>query len=213
MSFDKIVHSKPEFYTKKLDFISSTKRLIYKLLLIDSHVTQQRQEIDRRNRAMIDTYLTGKRVLEVGCGRGSFLASLARKNGCICHGVDISPEMIAFAKEHNPGPTYSVINSADLPFADNEFDFVIFTYVLHHVDDLHATIREAKRVSRHVIIYESCAFEHQPLKALSRFYWKAVDGGHWYQSLPEWKKLFGVRVVEEIKGTGLVRYGMCLFQK
>jgi len=212
MSFDKIVHSKPEFYTKKLDLISASKRFVYKLLLIDSHITRQREEIARRNREMIDKYLTGKKVLEVGCGRGSFLASLIKKNGCFCHGVDISAEMIAFAKEHNPGPTYSVIDSAELPFAGNEFDFVIFTYVLHHVDDLERTIAEAKRVGRHVIIYESCSFEHQPLKALSNLYWKAVDGGMWYKSLPEWKKLFSVPVVEEIKGSGLVRYGMLLFQ-
>jgi ubiquinone/menaquinone biosynthesis C-methylase UbiE len=213
MGFDKTVHSKPEFYSKKLDLISASKHFIYKLLLIDRHITQQREEIARLNRAMIDKYLTGKKVLVVGCGRGSFLASLVEKNGCICHGVDISPEMIAFARENNPGPDYRVIDSAQLPFGDSEFDFVIFTYVLHHVDDLERTIAEAKRVGRHVIIYECCAFEHQPLKAFSNLYWKAVDGGMWYKSIPEWKKLFGLPVVEEIRGSGLIRYGMCLFRK
>jgi SAM-dependent methyltransferase len=213
MSFDKIVHSKPEFYTKKLDLISAIKRGIYRALFLEKHIAGQRREIDRQNHAMIERYLTGKKVLEVGCGRGSFLASLGRQYGCLCHGVDISPEMIAFAREHNPGPAYSVINSAHLPFADDEFDFVIFTYVLHHVDDLPATIAEAKRVGRHVILYESCAFAHQPLKGLSRFYWKAVDGGHWYNSLEDWKRLFGLPAIEEIRGSGLVRYGMLLFRK
>jgi|SRR5579863_396311 len=213
MSFDKIVHSRPEFYQKKLDIISATKHLLYKFLLIDRHVTRQREEITRANRQILETHLKGKKVLEVGCGRGSFLVSLQQKHGCECFGVDISQEMIDYANAHNPGPTYSVIDSAKLPFEDNQFDFVIFTYVLHHVDDLSKTIDEAKRVGKHVIIYESCSFDAQPLKGLSNLYWKTVDGGMHYKTMDEWKMLFGQRVVAEIKGHGLVRYGMCVFQK
>jgi ubiquinone/menaquinone biosynthesis C-methylase UbiE len=213
MSFDKIVHSKPEFYQKKLDTISAAKQLLYKLLLIDRHITRQREEINRTNQQILAEQLKGRKVLEVGCGRGSFLASLQRKHGCQCYGVDISSEMIEHAKAHNPGPTYSVIDSAKLPFDDNQFDFVIFTYVLHHVDDLAKTISEAKRVGKHVIIYESCSFDIQPLKGLSNSYWKLVDGGAHYKPLAEWKRLFGQRVIAEIKGRGLVRYGMCIFEK
>jgi ubiquinone/menaquinone biosynthesis C-methylase UbiE len=213
MSFDKVVHSKPEFYAKKLDAIIAAKRLLYKLLLIDAHITGQREEIARKNIEVLDKHLTGKKVLEIGCGRGSFLASLVSQKGCTCYGVDVSPEMIEYARTHNPGPAYGVHDSANLPFKENEFDFVIFSYVLHHVDNLEATIREAKRVGKHVIIYECCSFERQPLKALSNLYWKTVDGGHGYKSLSEWKQLFGHRVVDEIKGCGLVRYGMCVFQK
>jgi ubiquinone/menaquinone biosynthesis C-methylase UbiE len=61
-----------------------------------------------------------------------------------------------------------VHDGAALPFEDKRFDFVIFTYVLHYVDDLAGTIKEACRVGKHVIIYESCAYNAQPLKALSR---------------------------------------------
>src|SRR6266851_8570408 len=75
MSFDKVVHSKPEFYAKKLDTIIAAKRLLYKLLLIDAHITGQREEIARKNIEVLDKHLTGKKVLEIGCGRGSFLAS------------------------------------------------------------------------------------------------------------------------------------------
>jgi len=213
VSFDKIVHSRPEFYRKKLDVISASKQVLYKLFFIDRHITQQRELIARRNHELLAEYLKGRKVLEVGCGQGSFLASLGHKHGCECYGVDISREMVDYAKVHNPGPTYSVIDSAKLPFAENEFDYVIFTYVLHHVDDLERTISEAKRVSRHVIIYESCSYDMQPLKALSNLYWKTVDGGMHYKSLAEWKALFGGRVAAEIRGRGLVRYGMCIFEK
>jgi len=213
MQLDKVVHSKPEFYMRKLDFIATSKRLLYKLLWIDSLVTRQREEIARRNEAILDKYVSGRKVLEVGCGRGGGLVALMRRKGCSCCGVDVSPEMIDFAKEHNPGPSYRVADSAKLPFDENQFDFVIFNYVLHHVDDLENTIREAKRVGRHVIIYEAACFEHQPLKSLSRLFWKLTDGGHGYKSLSEWKSLFNEPAIEEIRGTGLVRYGMCIFKK
>ena len=148
----------------------------------------------------------------MGCGRGSFLQFLQSTHGCECYGVDVSPEMIKYAEAHHPGPTYAVIDSAALPFEDNRFDFVIFTYVLHHVDDLIGTVKEASRVGKHVIIYESCAYDVQPLKALSKLYWRLFDGGKHYKSLNEWRELFGNRVVAEIRGRGLVRYGMCIFQ-
>ncbi len=213
MGFDKLVHSRPDFYARKLDFIAACKKLVYKLLFLEKHIGHQRAAIDRRNRWILETYLAGKKVLEVGCGRGSFLQSLERKHGCRCTGADISPEMIAFARSHYPGPDYHVLTGAGLPFADDEFDFVIFCYVLHHVAELDRMVAEATRVGRHVLIYESCAFERQPLKALSRLYWKTVDGGAWYLSLADWKRRFGLPVLEQVQGRGLVRYGLLLFQK
>jgi ubiquinone/menaquinone biosynthesis C-methylase UbiE len=213
MSFDKLVHSKPEFYAKKLDVTHSLKRLLYRVLLIDSHVTKQRKEIALRNEALMAKYLMGKTILEVGCGRGYNLASLYKDWGCQCFGVDTSPQMIEYAQSHNPGPTYCVTNGPDLPFEQDQFDFVIFNYVLHHAEKLDQMIREAKRVGKHVIIYEACAFDHQPWKALSVLYWRTVDGGFTYKSLNEWKSQFGWSAIAEIEGSGLVRYGMCVFQK
>jgi hypothetical protein len=89
---------------------------------------------------------------------------------------------------------------------------VIFNYVLHHVEDLDGTIREAKRVGKNILVYESCAFDMVPLRYLSNLYWKIVDGGYEYRSLRDWKRKFDMDVIEEIEGTGLVRYGMCLFR-
>lgn len=213
MRLDSYVHSKPDLYTEKLRLIDRLKRAVYKLLLIDGLVTRRREEISTQNLEMIRRRLKNKKILEIGCGTGSFLASLHSDLGCIGHGIDISGEMIAAARERNPGPTFTVMDSAKLRFDDDSFDYVVFNYVLHHVYDLRATIDEAKRVGRHVIIYESCAFGSQPLKYLSNLYWKAVDGGYQYRSLDEWQALFGWKVVDEIRGGGLVRYGMCVFER
>lgn len=200
-------------YAKKLDVINVVKRSIYKALFIDKHIQEQRASIMRRNTEAIRRHLAGKKVLEIGCGQGNLLGTLHVDYSCDCYGVDISPEMVAYAEEQNPGPRYAVMDSSKLEFDDGAFDFVIFNYVLHHVDNLDGTIREAKRVGRHILIYESCAFGTEPFRWLSKLYWKTVDGGNDYKSLGEWKRQFDMEVIEEIEGTGMVRYGMCIFKQ
>lgn len=45
-----------------------------------------------------------------------------------------------------------------LPFSKNSFDATIIFYVLHHVDDPEAILREAKRVSRGKVIVQEDAY-------------------------------------------------------
>jgi ubiquinone/menaquinone biosynthesis C-methylase UbiE len=202
------VHSQPRFYQWKLGALNVLKSLFYRVLFINDSVNEQRRAIQERNTELLAKHLTGKRVLEIGCGRGSFLASLSERYGCRCVGVDVAAEMIEYAREHNPGPEYHALDSAKLPFADREFDVVVFNYVLHHLARLDDTIAEAKRVARAVVFYESCPWGSEPFKGLARFYWKTTDGGFQYLTLTEWKERFALPVLDEIEGTGFVRYGM-----
>lgn len=210
MRMDAVVHRFPSFYEWKLDMLKMVKESIYHLLLIDKKVHRLRHYIEHRNAALIAEYLTGKNVLEIGCGRGRFIATLARDHDCHCVGVDASDEMIKAAIERSPGPEYHVMDGADLKFADRSFDVVLFEYVLHHVEKLDETIHEAKRVGKRIIFYESCACKRPPAKQLSKWYWKLTDGGYEYLTLDEWKKRFQLPVLDEIEGAGLVRYGMCV---
>lgn len=212
MRLDNLVHSRPDFYSLKLQILSRTKRTLYKLLGVDGKIEALRRSLDRRNNELLARHLTGKSVLEVGCGRGDFLAFLQKDLNCQCVGVDVSEEMIRSAKERNPGPVYRVMDSASLDFPAGSFDFVVFNYVLHHVADLDRTVAEAKRVGRHIVFYECCAFDRNPFKTFSRFYWKITDGGYRYMSLDEWKRYFAIQCVEELHGNGLVRYGMCVLK-
>jgi ubiquinone/menaquinone biosynthesis C-methylase UbiE len=213
MRFDVIVHRFPGFYEWKLEMLKVVKKGAYRLLLVDKEVDELHHYIEQRNAALIAKYLTGKYVLEVGCGRGSFLAGLVRDRGCRCVGVDASGEMIKAATTENPGPDYYVMDGADLKFEDQSFDVVLFNYVLHHVEKLDETLAEAKRVGKKVIFYESCACKSTPAKQLSKLYWKLTDGGYEYLTLDEWKDRFQLPVLDEIEGAGLVRYGMCVLGK
>ena len=85
-------------------------------------------------------------VLEVGCGTGYFTKELV-KTGANIKAIDISPDLLAVAKENVTGGnvTFLVENAYALGFKDASFDSVIGSSVLHHLDVAKA-LREFMRV-------------------------------------------------------------------
>ncbi len=91
----------------------------------------------------------GDRVLDVATGTGAVAQELLRQKGCAVVGVDQSPEMLSVAREHLPAEVELVEASAEsLPFEDDSFDGLTFTYLLRYMDDPGATLRELARVVR-----------------------------------------------------------------
>ncbi len=69
---------------------------------------------------------TGAAVLDVGCGEGYYLGSLARELGVEAHGVDLSSAAIALAARRYPEGTWAVANAdRSLPWATGAFDLVL----------------------------------------------------------------------------------------
>ena len=104
----------------------------------------------RHYHTLIDEKCVGKRVLEYGCGKGSYAFNLARL-GARAVGVDLSTEGIrqAIARSKEEGLenklTFEVMNAEALTFPDNHFDLVCGSGILHHLD-LEAACRELTRV-------------------------------------------------------------------
>jgi ubiquinone/menaquinone biosynthesis C-methylase UbiE len=73
------------------------------------------------------------RVLEIGCGTGTFTASLAGRFRRLI-AVDISAELLAVARRRVPGATFVQMDAHDMPFRDSSFDAVVGVSVLHHLD-------------------------------------------------------------------------------
>jgi ArsR family transcriptional regulator len=95
-------------------------------------------------------------VLDAGTGTGRILELLSPHTGRGI-GIDVSPEMLAIARERlaRAGASNCQVRRGDvyrLPFADGNthtgFDAVIFHQVLHFLDDPQAALREAARVAR-----------------------------------------------------------------
>lgn len=83
--------------------------------------------------------LSGRRVLELGCGGGK-LAVLLAKSGAHVSAVDISPTSIELARsraEMNDvadNVAFAVSAAESLPYEDGRFDVVFGSAILHHVN-------------------------------------------------------------------------------
>ena len=97
----------------------------------------------------------GQRVLDVATGTGMVAAELVRRAPCQVVGLDQSEAMLAAARARLAGSpelagrvTFVTGEAERLPFEDDEFDALTFTYLLRYVDDPAATMRELARVVR-----------------------------------------------------------------
>jgi demethylmenaquinone methyltransferase/2-methoxy-6-polyprenyl-1,4-benzoquinol methylase len=91
----------------------------------------------------------GDTVLDVATGTGAVARELIRQKGCGVVGVDASPEMLVEARRR-VGPDVRLVEASAerLPFPDESFDGLTFTYLLRYVDDPAATLRELARIVR-----------------------------------------------------------------
>lgn len=99
--------------------------------------------------------LSGRTVLDIGCGRGTDLLALAERVGAQGRvvGVDVSERMLAAARAQRSGMCGAVIelvcsDGAALPFESESVDVVRIDRVLVHVPSPAAVLAEARRVLR-----------------------------------------------------------------
>jgi SAM-dependent methyltransferase len=93
--------------------------------------------------------VTGRRILDAGCGAGPLSAAL-RDRGADVTGVDASAGMVALARRRlGDDVDLRVADLGDpLPFADGVFDDVVASLVLHYLEDWGPTLAEMRRVLR-----------------------------------------------------------------
>ncbi len=90
----------------------------------------------------------GETLLDVGCGTGYFSRRFAREAGLQVTGIDIDPDIIAFAREQAPEIGFALADMKHLPFADASFDHVVAVTSLCFVADERQVIREMTRIAR-----------------------------------------------------------------
>ena len=91
--------------------------------------------------------VTGKRVLDAGCGHGPLMVAL-RDRGAAVAGFDLSPAMIDIAADRlgSDADIRVADLSAPLPYDDDEFDVVTCSLALHYVQDWAPALAELRRV-------------------------------------------------------------------
>ena len=87
----------------------------------------------------------GQQVLEIGCGEGFFSEEIAKKGSTVT-GCDISPELIALAKQKGRA-SYVVTPAQNLSlFKDSSFDVVLAVLTLQNMERLDLVMKETSRV-------------------------------------------------------------------
>jgi ubiquinone/menaquinone biosynthesis C-methylase UbiE len=156
----------------------------------------------------------GTRLLEVGCGVGAVLAILGQEYpGIKLFGVDIEQKQIDYARGHlaRTGLEAS-LTKADalaLPFEDDSFDHVWMMWLLEHIADPPAALREARRVlaaggaiTAIEVDYSSCRAEPSStaMEALFRAMVESMAAAGWSDAgtrLPGWLHEAGFRDVDD----------------
>jgi len=75
--------------------------------------------------------VTGKKVLDIGCGKGRWLSFFEKKYGAIATGIDLSEYAVRVCE--SKGFRACQASVTQVPFRDNCFDFVNSTTVLLHL--------------------------------------------------------------------------------
>lgn len=94
-------------------------------------------------------FAPGQSYLDFGCGNGAAAVRLSSRLGLKVTGIDVDPEQIETARQKS-GQTANVrfltADGTQLPFDDNEFDFVGTHMVTHHIPDWQNALRQMLRV-------------------------------------------------------------------
>jgi SAM-dependent methyltransferase len=96
--------------------------------------------------------VSGKRVIEIGCGGGQNAIALTRW-GATCVGIDPSAAQLAharkLAREHGVEVRFAIGLAEDLSaFPDGSFDIALSSYAFDYVTDLQRAYRQVWRVLR-----------------------------------------------------------------
>jgi ubiquinone/menaquinone biosynthesis C-methylase UbiE len=137
--------------------------------------------------------VTGKVLLEVGCGPGGNLVELRKRAPQRLEACDISSEMVELARQANPGVKVVQTDAQSLPYVDGEFDTVLTVTVIQHNPDEAATqvMREIARVAKSsVYLFEDTSPPAPSAGIHGNFFGRLVP---WYA---EQMRGFGYELVE-----------------
>ncbi|MDR1727010.1 MAG: homoserine O-acetyltransferase [Acidobacteriota bacterium] len=94
----------------------------------------------------------GASVLDLGCGRGSFLAKLRQDRARKLLGLDIHEGNILYCLQRGLDAVQADLNSGLGTFPDGRFDYVVLSQTLQSVRDVEQLVREMLRVGRRSVV-------------------------------------------------------------
>jgi SAM-dependent methyltransferase len=95
----------------------------------------------------IEEFLTGEKILDLGCGSGIFGKKIEEKLKKEVIGIDVVDKRVCKIP-------FKIYDGKKIPFSEDYFDVVVVAFVLHHTEDPISILKEAKRVGKRIIIFE-----------------------------------------------------------
>jgi len=128
------------------------------------------------NRRLTDAAMSvadfrGRRVIDVGCGDGTYTTELVTRAGATeVTGVDPAGNAIRAAQARSNGlpVTFAEASAYALPYDADSFELAQLRGVLHHVERPRDALEEALRVAPRVVVIEPNGY-NLGLKVLERF--------------------------------------------
>ena len=116
-----------------------------------SEIGATTERLERRLILELVGEVSGRKVLDVGCGDGDLAVELSRR-GALVTGIDASVETIAAAarraEQDHAAVAFVAAMAERLPFAAEQFDLVTAITILCFVEDPRPVFREIARVLR-----------------------------------------------------------------
>jgi 2-polyprenyl-3-methyl-5-hydroxy-6-metoxy-1,4-benzoquinol methylase len=90
----------------------------------------------------------GRSFLDVGCGEGALGEALKQAGAARVAGIEMTPDAALRARDRLDTLVEGDITQVELPFADGEFDYIVFADVLEHLPQPEAVLRRMLRYLR-----------------------------------------------------------------
>lgn len=144
-------------YKEKAHILLEFKKKAFNMTSVEySNIYKQVQsiQIERETDLTSDcidaivTHLVGKYVLDVGCGKGFLAGKMSDKYWVAALDILIDRKL----RNKYPAVYFVEGNIGRLPFNDKQFDTVVCTHTLEHVQNIVEALRELRRVARRRVI-------------------------------------------------------------
>lgn len=156
-----------------------------------------------RFKVAFDFIKPSSRVLDIGCGDGTFGQNLIQLKKCKVTGIDISEEAIAQAQKKGLRAYVFDIEKDKWPFLKEDFDYVVALEVLEHLFRPQVCLEKIRKITKYAIFSyaNTCFWRNRfeilkgrvPIRAPFR------NGEHlWYWSYKGFKDFFRLNNFEII---------------
>lgn len=130
---------------------------------VESEVFRPRIDYDR----ILALIPKGAKVLDLGCGRGGFLARLKQRGDHKVFGIEIDEQYVLKSIERGLDVVQADLNEGLSAFTDKQFDFVVLSKTLQTVVDVEFILDEMLRVGTRAIVSFPNLGYHEHRKTLA----------------------------------------------